>query len=232
MAGSDVLLEVKKVTKIYEDTPESSSVLKNVSLTITSGDSVAIIGPSGCGKSTLLNLVGALDQPTSGEVIFEGANLGTLNDSELAAFRNTSIGFIFQSHHLLPQCTALENVLVPTLVNAKAKDSRARAEKLLDQVGLADRANYLPGKLSGGERQRVAVIRALINRPRLLLADEPTGSLSRTGAESLTKLMLDLNREENMALIVVTHSLSVASMMDRVYSLDEGVLAEYTGGEV
>jgi ABC-type lipoprotein export system ATPase subunit len=232
MADSEALLEVKDVTKVYDGTPDSSPVLNKVCLTVDAGESVAIIGPSGCGKSTLLNLIGTLDQPTSGDVIFEGQNLNTRNESELAAFRNTSIGFIFQSHHLLPQCTALENVLVPTLVNAKAKDSRARAEKLLDQVGLADRANYLPGKLSGGERQRVAVIRALINRPRLLLADEPTGSLSRTGAESLTKLMLDLNREENMALIVVTHSLSVASMMDRVYSLDEGVLAEYTGGEV
>ncbi len=231
MADSKALLEVKDVTKVYDGTQDSSPVLNKVCLTVDAGESVAIIGPPGCGKSTLLNLIGTLDQPTSGDVIFEGRNLNTRNESELAAFRNTSIGFIFQSHHLLPQCTALENVLVPTLVNAAAQDSRARAEKLLDQVGLADRMNYLPGKLSGGERQRVAVVRALINQPQLLLADEPTGSLSRTGAESLTKLMLDLNREENMALIVVTHSLSVAGMMDRVYSLDEGVLAEYAGGE-
>jgi lipoprotein-releasing system ATP-binding protein len=230
MAESEALLQINGVSKVYEE--QSAPVLNDVSLAVNRGESIAIIGPSGCGKSTLLNIVGALDTPTSGNIIFDGQNLNTRSESELAAFRNTSVGFIFQSHHLLPQCTAIENVLIPTLVNSASKDARARAEKLLDQVGLADRMNYLPGKLSGGERQRVAVVRALINQPKLLLADEPTGSLSRSGSQSLTQLMLDLNREENMALIVVTHALSVANMMDKVYTLDEGTIAEYTGGEV
>lgn len=232
MAESKVLLELKEVGKVYDGTADTTPVLTSIDLAVNAADSVAIVGPSGCGKSTLLNLIGALDQPTSGDVVFDGQNLNTLTESELASFRNSSIGFIFQSHHLLPQCTALENVLVPTLVNKKAQDPRARAEKLLELVGLSDRMNYLPGKLSGGERQRIAVVRALINSPRLLLADEPTGSLSRRGAETLTKLMLDLNREEDMALIVVTHSLPIAEMMDRVYVLDEGMLAEYAGGEL
>lgn len=230
MAESEALLQINGVSKVYEE--QSAPVLNDVSLAVNRGESIAIIGPSGCGKSTLLNIVGALDTPTSGNIIFDGQNLNERSESELAAFRNTSVGFIFQSHHLLPQCTAIENVLIPTLVNSASKDARARAEKLLDQVGLADRMNYLPGKLSGGERQRVAVVRALINQPKLLLADEPTGSLSRSGSQSLTQLMLDLNREENMALIVVTHALSVANMMDKVYTLDEGTIAEYTGGEV
>jgi lipoprotein-releasing system ATP-binding protein len=232
MSDSEALLQVNGATKVYEGTLDDAPVLKNVDLTVNAGESIAIVGPSGCGKSTLLNLIGALDKPTSGSVIFDGQYLNALEPKDLAQFRNTSIGFIFQSHHLLPQCTALENVLVPTLVSKTSAESRERAVKLLEIVGLADRMNYLPGKLSGGERQRVAVVRALINKPRLLLADEPTGSLSRSGAEALTKLMLDLNREENMALIVVTHSMAVAEMMDRVYLLDEGVLAEYTGGEI
>lgn len=232
MSDSEVLLQVNEATKVYEGTPDDAPVLKNVDLTVNAGESIAIVGPSGCGKSTLLNLIGALDQPTSGSIVFDGQYLNALEPNELAKFRNTSIGFIFQSHHLLPQCTALENVLVPTLVSKTSAESRDRAVKLLETVGLSDRMNYLPGKLSGGERQRVAVVRALINKPRLLLADEPTGSLSRSGAEALTKLMLDLNREENMAMIVVTHSMAVAEMMDRVYALDEGVLAEYAGGEV
>ncbi len=231
MSDSEVLLQVNEATKVYEGTPDDAPVLKNVDLTVNAGESIAIVGPSGCGKSTLLNLIGALDQPTSGSIVFDGQYLNALEPNELAKFRNTSIGFIFQSHHLLPQCTALENVLVPTLVSKTSAESRDRAVKLLETVGLSDRMNYLPGKLSGGERQRVAVVRALINKPRLLLADEPTGSLSRSGAEALTKLMLDLNREENMAMIVVTHSMAVAEMMDRVYALDEGVLAEYAGGE-
>lgn len=232
MTEPKCLLKLSDISKKYEGASGTQQVLHDIKLRVNEGDSIAIIGPSGCGKSTLLNLIGALDQPTSGTLTFDGQDLKSMNEKELAAFRNTSIGFIFQSHHLLPQCTALENVLVPTLVNASTPDPRSRAEKLLDQVGLADHMNDLPGKLSGGERQRVAVVRALINQPKLLLADEPTGSLSRTGAESLAKLMLDLNSKENMALIVVTHSLSVAKMMDHVYRLDEGILTDYEGGEV
>ncbi|MFP6583345.1 MAG: ABC transporter ATP-binding protein [Candidatus Hydrogenedentota bacterium] len=228
MTDSTTLFTVNDVSKAYSDTP----VLQQVTMTVNAGDSIAIMGPSGCGKSTLLNLIGTLDQPDSGTIEFDGHNLANLNESEVAHFRNNSIGFIFQSHHLLPQCTVIENILLPTLVTGITSQSRERAEKLLDRVGLADRSDELPGKLSGGERQRIAVVRALINQPQLLLADEPTGSLSRSGADSLTSLILELNEEENMALIVVTHSLTVANRMDRVYQLDEGVLADYTGGEV
>ncbi len=231
MEETDVLLEVSGVTKAYEGTPDLTAVLKGVDLRIEAGETLAIVGPSGCGKSTLLNLIGALDRPTSGSITFKGQDLLKLSDTELAEFRNRSIGFVFQLHHLLPQCSALENVLVPTLVNKEAENPRERAAGLLERVGLGDRMTYRPGRLSGGERQRVAVVRALINRPSLLLADEPTGSLSRDGAEDLTRLMLELNREENMTLIVVTHSEAIARMMDRVLELDDGRLRTYSGNE-
>jgi ABC-type lipoprotein export system ATPase subunit len=198
--------------------------LRGVDLSVSADETLAIVGPSGCGKSTLLNLVGALDRPTSGQISFDGKDLLTLNETELAEFRNRSIGFVFQSHHLLPQCTALENVLVPSLVNKDAKSPWERAEHLLEHVGLAERMHSRPGKLSGGERQRVTVVRALINEPKLLLADEPTGSLSQSGAHSLSELLLEINREEGVALVVVTHSDSVARTMGRVLELDEGTL--------
>ena len=229
MKETDALLELSGVTKAYEAPSDSAAVLTGLDLRVEAGETLAIVGPSGCGKSTLLNLIGALDRPTSGDITFRGRNLQELSDAELADFRNQSIGFVFQLHHLLPQCSALENVLVPTLVNKAAENPRERAVHLLERVGLADRMTYRPGRLSGGERQRVAVVRALINRPSLLLADEPTGSLSRGGAEDLTRLMLDLNREENMTLIVVTHSEAVAGLMDRVLELDDGQLRTYSG---
>lgn len=221
-----MLLDLKDVTKQYAGTPET--VLTGINLSVEEGETLAIIGPSGCGKSTLLNLIGALDTPTRGEIVFKGQSLKDLGEAELALFRNRSVGFVFQSHHLLPQCTAIENVLVPTLVNRESEQPRDRAERLLNRVGLGDRMNYRPGKLSGGERQRVAVVRALINQPSLLLADEPTGSLSREGTETLSKLLLELNREEGMALIVVTHSMPVANTMSRVLELDGGVLHPIT----
>ncbi len=223
------LLELQGVTRTFESAPGSPTVLKGVDFSIDVGQSAAIVGPSGCGKSTLLNLIGTLDKPTSGKITFDGRDVQAMNDSDVAAFRNRSIGFVFQLHHLLPQCTALENVLVPTLVNAESKDAQARAEQLLERVGLKDRMHYRPGLLSGGERQRVAVVRALINQPRLLLADEPTGSLSPDGAMDLAHLMLELNREENLALIVVTHSLAIAETMDVVYGFDEGALKVQSG---
>ena len=229
MSDSGALLELRNVTKAYAG---ADPVLRDVSLSVSPGDTVAIVGASGCGKSTMLNLIGALDLPTSGELLYDGKELGGKSEPELAAFRNESVGFIFQSHHLLPQCTALENVLVPTLIKGANAETRVRAESLLERVGLGERKDYLPGKLSGGECQRVAVVRALINRPKLLLADEPTGSLSRTGSESLTDLLLELNRDEGMALITVTHSLTLAQQMQTVYVLDEGSLKTYDGGEV
>jgi len=214
------------VSKEYPDTPQPLCVLKDISLELQAGESAAIVGPSGCGKSTLLNLIGTLDRPSSGTIRIDGRDVSGLPEAERAAMRNAAIGFVFQMHHLLPQCSVMENVLVPTLVSGTAEGSMERAQRLLDRVGLTERAHQLPGKLSGGERQRAAVVRALINRPKLLLADEPTGSLNPAGAEQLARLLLELNREENMALVVVTHSDAVAALMDRVFELHDGVLLE------
>jgi ABC-type lipoprotein export system ATPase subunit len=217
---------LKNVSKEYPDSPRPLRVLTGIDFELAPGESAAIVGPSGCGKSTLLNLIGTLDRPTSGTITFMGRDLNALSETELANLRNAEIGFVFQLHHLLPQCSAIENVLVPTLVNKNAGTSVERAQRLLERVGLSDRAHQLPGKLSGGERQRAAVVRALINKPGLLLADEPTGSLNQHGAEQLAQLLLDLNREEEMTLVVVTHSDEVAAMMGRVFELREGVLHE------
>ncbi|MEX2672368.1 MAG: ABC transporter ATP-binding protein [Phycisphaeraceae bacterium] len=221
------LLELQHVAMRYEavagqDTPP---VLEDVNLTIAAAESLAIVGPSGCGKSTLLNIIGTLDRPTQGSVTLEGHDLATLNDEELARVRNRKIGFVFQEHHLLPQCSVIENVLVPTLVSRgdQAK-ARERAAQLLERVGLADRLHHRPGELSGGQRQRVAVVRALINQPALLLADEPTGSLDRAAAENLWQTLLELNREEGVAMMVVTHSTELAQQMQQVMELRDGRL--------
>lgn len=223
------LLVLQNVEKDFQATDEGGrlSVLRGVNASIQTGEAVAIVGPSGSGKSTLLNLIGALDTPSSGSLALDGENLGKLDELQLAEIRNRKIGFIFQSHHLLPQCTVLENVLVPTVARGNANaDDKTRARKLLDRVGLVDRLNHRPGQLSGGERQRVAVVRALINQPRLLLADEPTGALDRSSAENLTKLLLELNKEEKVTLVVVTHSLELAQQMGRVLELRDGKLEE------
>lgn len=218
------LLDIRDVTKVYDGTPEPIRVLNGVNLRLEADESVAVVGPSGCGKSTLLNLVGALDRPSSGSITFEGRDLPALNARELARFRNASVGFVFQSHHLLPQCTVLENVLVPTLVGGTSGDAKERASRLLERVGLSARLHHRPGRLSGGERQRTAVVRALINRPRLLLADEPTGSLNEESAAHLVELLLELGREEHMALLVVTHAMTLAARMGRVLELHNGTL--------
>ena len=227
MTETKALLELTDVTKHY-DAPDGSaaeSVLAGVTLSVERGESVAIVGPSGSGKSTLLNIIGALDRPSGGSVLLEGLDISQLGDSELAAIRSRDIGFVFQLHHLLPQCTVLENVLVPTLA-AGGSDAEAvqRARRLLAKVGLEERLEYRPGQISGGERQRVATVRALINRPKLLLADEPTGSLDRAAAGNIGRLLVDLNREEGVTLLVVTHSLELASLMDRVLILRGGLL--------
>lgn len=208
-------------------------VLESVDLRLAPGERAAIVGPSGSGKSTLLNLIGTLDQPDAGTLILNGRDLAKLDPTEIAKVRATEIGMIFQLHHLLPQCTALENVLVPTLAApgiARREPSEARAKRLLSRVGLGERMDHRPGQLSGGERQRVAVVRALINEPSLLLADEPTGALDRASADLLSDLLVELNQEEGVAMLVITHSPELAARMGRVYTLRDGRLWSGTAG--
>ncbi len=216
------LVELAGVTKSFG----STSVLKGIDLQVSPGESVAVTGPSGCGKSTLLNIIGTLDLPTSGRVVVDGKDAATLTERERAAVRSGVVGFVFQLHHLLPQCTVLENVLVPALIAKGAGEAEERARRFLDRVGLSECLSKRPGQLSGGEGQRVAVVRALINKPKLVLADEPTGSLDREGAESLVELLRDLNREEGTALILVSHAPSLAERMGRVLRLRDGKLEE------
>jgi ABC-type lipoprotein export system ATPase subunit len=225
-------LKLQDVSKSYDSVLNAPPVrvLDSVRLEIQAGESVAIVGPSGSGKSTLLNIIGALDRPTSGQVFFQGEDLGQWNERELAAFRHRQLGFIFQAHHLLPQCTVLENVLVPTLAApqtaAGRQDALARAGRLLERVGLGARRDHRPGQLSGGERQRAAVVRALINQPQLLLADEPTGALDRAASDELSRLLLELNTEEKITLILVTHAPELAGRMRRRCRLLDGRLEE------
>ena len=223
------LLELRHITKTYLSDGGPVPILKEASLTLSRGESMAILGPSGCGKSTLLNIIGTLDRPTSGQVLLDGLDIESENEKELARLRNQRIGFIFQLHHLLPQCTVLENVLIPTLADARSggdAGAMQRALHLLERVGLADRRHHRPAQLSGGERQRTAVVRALINQPELLLADEPTGSLDHASAESLGELIAGLNRDDGVTLIVVTHSPELANRMGRVFRIRDGILEE------
>ena len=221
-----VVLRLENVYKQYESEDCSPvKVLKGISLTVKRGNSIAIVGPSGCGKSTLLNILGSLDSPTSGNIQLDGQELANLSEPELATVRNQKIGFIFQSHHLLPQCSVLENVLVPTLAEkGKASfDAIERAKQLLERSGLEHRLTHRPSQLSGGECQRVAVVRALINQPSLILADEPTGALDYSNAESMTELLVKLNLEDKTTLIVVTHSTELAAKMGATYKLQNGI---------
>jgi lipoprotein-releasing system ATP-binding protein len=219
------LLTLEKLHKTYPaPTAGGVPVLRDINLTVKAGETIAIVGPSGSGKSTLLNIIGTLDTPTSGHVRLEGIELHALPIREQARIRNEKIGMIFQLHHLLKQCNVLENVLIPVLVNRNPEGAEQRAQSLLNKVGLSHRLTHRPGQLSVGEQLRVAVARAMINRPRLLLADEPTGSLDHSSAEQLADLMLTLNKQEGTALIVVTHSLSLANRMDKVYELLDGHL--------
>lgn len=224
-----MLLELKKIAKTFEipAADKTMTVLADISFRIDQGESMAVVGPSGSGKSTLLNIIGALERPTSGDVFFAGKNLANLRDSELSAIRNREIGFIFQLHHLLPQCTVLENVLIPTIplgVKKNKNEVMRRAKTLLEKVALKERMDFFPAVLSGGELQRAAVVRALINKPKLILADEPTGSLDKESSENLGRLLVDLNREEGVALITVTHSMELARLMGKVFILQNGLL--------
>ena len=222
-------LEIKNLTKAYA-APEggsSSMVFSELNLEAEAGSSLAVVGPSGSGKSTLLNLIGGLDRPTSGEVWVDGKSIHDLSAEEIARYRNLTLGFIFQSHHLLPALTALENIMVPALAGhggPSGESLRVRAEELLSKVGLSDRANHLPGQMSGGEKQRVAVARALLNQPRLILADEPTGALDQANAEGLIDLLIALNREHQTTLVVVTHAISLARKMEEVWNFSDGNL--------
>jgi lipoprotein-releasing system ATP-binding protein len=227
MAG----LLVENVSKQFPTRAEPLLVLRDVSLALQQGENLAIVGPSGSGKSTLLGIIGTLDAPSAGRVVLDGQDPAQLDEPRLAAFRNQQIGFVFQDHHLLPQCSVLENVLVPTVAAGPTKpEAVRRAGMLLDRVGLKDRVDHRPAELSGGERQRVALARALINQPTLLLADEPTGNLDRTTAARIAELLLDLQKQEQMMLIVVTHSDRLAGLMSRQLELDEGRLVELDCG--
>ncbi|MDP6538587.1 MAG: ABC transporter ATP-binding protein [Planctomycetota bacterium] len=222
------LVELREVSKRFGVAGAETEVLRGVDLSVAEGESVAVVGPSGSGKSTLLHLIGALAPPTGGSVRIAGADLADLDADALADLRSETVGFVFQEHHLLPQCSALENVLVPTLARKGGDRSRAldRARALLDAVGLADRADHRPGELSGGERQRVAVVRALVNEPRLLLADEPTGSLDAEAAAELGELLTRLHGEHGLTLVVVTHAEALAALMQRRLALAAGRLVD------
>ena len=221
------MLAVNRISKSYPTPRGPLTVLSEVSFSLAPGDAAAIMGPSGSGKSSLLYILGGLEPPSSGTVTLDGRNPFDLEPNALAAFRNRSIGFVFQDHCLLPQCTVLENVLVPTLV-APARGDADRARALLDRVGLSDRIDHRPAELSGGERQRVALARALIRQPQLLLCDEPTGNLDRASATAVASLLFDLYRRERAILVVVTHSAQLASQLPIRFDLNDRRLAPAT----
>jgi len=218
-------LVVSNVSKQFPTRGEPLTVLRDVSLACQAGENVAILGPSGSGKSTLLHILGTLDRPTAGSVTLDGEDPFQLGEAELARFRNRHVGFVFQDHHLLPQLTVLENVLIPTLAEGRPDEALvARARDLLARVGLSERLEHRPAELSGGERQRVGVARALIRQPKLVLADEPTGNLDRTNALAVGRLLVDLQREERAILVAVTHSAELANLFQQRYEVDDGIL--------
>lgn len=218
-------LIVEHVRKSFPTRGEPLVILKDASLKLSAGENAAILGPSGSGKSTLLHIIGGLDQPTSGNVTLAGENPANLNEQQLAHFRNRHIGFVFQDHYLLPQLSVLENVLVPALAEGSPSEATVqRAKQLLESVGLGQRLDHRPAELSGGERQRAGVARALLLKPVLLLADEPTGNLDRSNATSIGRLLIDLQKQEGTMLLIVTHSSELAALVQRRYELDDGHL--------
>ena len=226
-----MLLTLNGISKGFGSTSDSTyyPVLKDLSLEVKEGERIAILGPSGSGKTTLLNLIGGLDYPDNGKVEFRGQDITGLSNSEMDRYRNQEIGFVFQFHHLLPQCTLLENVLVPTLINtgkAERAEKQERAKSLMKRVGIWEYRSKLPGKLSGGECQRAAVVRAMINSPSILLADEPTGALDRENVEVMADLLMDLNQEDGLTLLVVTHSIDLARRMGKTLEFKNGKLVQ------
>ena len=218
---SDPLVSVQNVSKAFEHEGRSLQVLEGIDLDIGSGEMVTIVGPSGAGKSTLLHLIGTLDLPSEGRILYDGGDVTLLGSSELAEFRNRSLGFVFQFHHLLPEFTALENVMMPGLIQGRRR-LEGRARQLLDEVGLSARLTHRPGELSGGEQQRVALARALLMEPKLVLADEPTGNLDSQTSESVQSLFFELNRRHGTTFLIVTHSRDFAAMMPRQVSMMDG----------
>ena len=232
------LIETKDLKKIFITDAGELHVLKDISLSIKAGEMVGIVGASGVGKSTLLHILGALDRPTSGNLYYSNTDVFSLDRNSLAAFRNKTIGFVFQFHHLLPEFSAIENVIMPGLIGKDSRDQmgkgssyaeiRERAEKLLDEMGLSERKKHRPGELSGGEQQRVAVARALILEPKVVLADEPTGNLDTATGEELFKIFIDLNKEKGITFVIVTHNESLSSRCHRILKMVDGRLIDNT----
>src|SRR5688572_7097898 len=232
-ALQDAVIHAEGLGKTYDEGRLRTPVFDRLGLPVARGESVAILGASGAGKSTLLHLLGGLDTPTSGEVFVAGQKMSSLSDAARGALRNQSLGFVYQFHHLLPEFTALENVMLPVLLSgANVPDANRRSKALLESVGLGHRLDHKPGELSGGERQRAAVARALVNRPACVLGDEPTGNLDEKTAETVFELMLSLNREQHTALVLVTHDRRLARRLDRVLELHEGKLRQLAPNEV
>jgi lipoprotein-releasing system ATP-binding protein len=230
MNSSQPLLEIRNLHKHFGSNERRVDVLRGVELTVAPQETAAVLGASGVGKSTLLHIMGTLERPSAGEVYYEGADVFTFTADDLAAFRNRTIGFVFQFHHLLPEFTALENAMIPALIAHKSrKEARELAVSMLEQVGLSHRLRHRVGELSGGEQQRVAVARALVLHPRILLADEPTGNLDTKTGRHVHDLLIRLNREHRVSLVVVTHNMELAGMMARRYQMKDGVLHELQG---
>ncbi len=220
---SDLLLEANQIRKVYKDKGESLEVLRGVDLQLRKGEMLAIMGDSGAGKSTLLHILGTLDRPTDGSLRFEGQSLSMKRDAELAEFRNKSLGFVFQFHHLLPEFTALENVMLPCRIGGTAKAlAKMQAEKLLVELGLKERLKHYPSELSGGERQRVAIARAVVRKPKLLLADEPTGNLDTENTHKIQELIFNLQKQHKLSVLVVTHDKNFASQFPRTMMMQDG----------
>jgi len=230
-AGNQIVLEARAVQKTYRQGPREVRVLEAVDLALAAGESLAIVGVSGAGKSTLLHILGGLDRPDAGDVLINGSSLWAMNTAERSRTRNQAMGFVYQFHHLLPEFTALENVAMPLLIRGiKTSSAQEQAMEILDRVGLSERLNHKPGELSGGERQRTAVARALVGNPRVVLGDEPTGNLDERTADHVYGQMLELNRELQTSLLLVTHDRNLAARMDRQLELHMGCLQDMAQG--